>query len=69
MSGDSSRDKEIEGLRDRLTKLSEASLRINKSLDFGDVLQDVVDSARALTGSRYGGITMPEKCRSSSFPA
>ena len=58
MSGDSSRDKEIEGLRDRLTKLSEASLRINKSLDFGDVLQDVVDSARALTGSRYGGITI-----------
>ena len=45
-------------LRDRLAKLSQASLRINESLDFDTVLQEVVDSARALTGSRYGAITV-----------
>ncbi|MCY4664917.1 MAG: GAF domain-containing protein, partial [Acidimicrobiaceae bacterium] len=38
--------------------MSEASLRINESLDFDTVLQEVVDSARALTGSRYGAITV-----------
>ena len=42
----------------RLSLLSEASLRINESLDFDTVLQDVVDSARTLTGSRYGAITV-----------
>ena len=41
----------------RLSRLSEAILRINESLDFDTVLQEVVDSARALTGSRYGAIT------------
>ena len=53
------RDREIAELRGRLSRLSEASLRINESLDFDTVLQDVVDSARALTGSRYGAITIP----------
>ena len=48
---------EIEALRDRLSRLSEASLRINESLDLDTVLQEVVDSARALTGSPYGVIT------------
>ena len=38
--------------------MSEASLRINESLDFDTVLQEVVDSARTLTGSRYGAITV-----------
>ena len=42
---------------DRLSKLSEASLRINESLDLDTVLQGVLDSARSLTGARYGGIT------------
>ncbi|MDE0579289.1 MAG: response regulator [bacterium] len=42
----------------RLSRLGEASLRINKSLDFDTVLQEVVDSARALTGSRYGALTV-----------
>ena len=41
-----------------MTKLSEASRRINESLDFHNVLQDVVDSARDLTYARYGGITV-----------
>ena len=53
------RDREIAELRERLSRLSEASLRINESLDFDTVLQEVVDSARALTASRYGAITIP----------
>ena len=48
-------------LRERLARLSQASLRINESLDFDTVLQEVVDSARALTGSRYGAITVLDK--------
>ena len=32
-------------------------LRINASLDVATVLREVVDSARALTGARYGAIT------------
>ena len=44
-------------LRDRLSRLSAASLRINESLDFGTVLQEVLDSARSLTGAHYGIIT------------
>ena len=48
----------MEELRDRLSRLSEASLRINESLDFDTVLQEVVDSARTLTASRYGAITV-----------
>ncbi len=50
--------RENEALRERLSRLSGASLRINESLDFDTVLQEVVDSARALTGSRYGAITV-----------
>ena len=45
-------------LRQRLSRLSEASLRINESLDFDDVLQGVLDSARSLTAARYGVITL-----------
>ncbi len=46
--------REIEALRERLSRLSEASLRINESLDFETVLQGVLDSACVLTGARYG---------------
>ena len=52
------RDREIEALRDRLSSLTEASLRINESLDLDRVLQGVLDSARTLTGARYGVITL-----------
>ena len=52
------RDQQIEALRDRLSRLSEASLHINESLDFETVLQGVLDSARALTNARYGVITL-----------
>ncbi len=50
--------RENEALRDRLSRLSEASLHINASLDFDTVLQGVLDSARALTGAFYGVLTL-----------
>ena len=49
---------ELRALQERLTKLSEASLRINENLDFDSVLQDVVDSARNISDARYGGMTV-----------
>ena len=52
------RDRRIQQLEERLSRLSEASLRINESLDFDTVLQEVVDSARTLTASRYGAMTV-----------
>lgn len=51
------RDRQVAVLRDRLVRLSQASLRINESLDLNTVLQEVVDSTRSLTGARYGGLT------------
>ena len=57
MNRDDPRDLEMQALRDRLSRLSEASLRINESLDFDTVLQEVVESARVLTDSRYGVLT------------
>ena len=51
-------DLEMRALQVRLTKLSEASLRINENLDFDSVLQDVVDSARNISDARYGGMTV-----------
>ncbi len=54
--------------KDRLSLLSEASLRINESPDYDTVLQDVVDTARILTGCRYGAITvLDEKGELSDF--
>ncbi len=51
---------QVEALRDRLSRLRHASLRINESLDYDTVLQGVLDSARSLTGARYGVITLLE---------
>ena len=45
-------------LRDRLARLSEAHLHISESLDFDTMLQELLDSARSLTGARYGVITL-----------
>ena len=58
MKGDDARDLELQTLRDRLSRLSDASLRINESLDFDTVLHEVLDSARELTGARYAVITL-----------
>ena len=44
-------------LPERLTRLSEASLRINDGLELDEVLQRVLDGARSLTGARYGLLT------------
>ena len=43
-----------EALRDRFSRLSAAILRISTSLELETVLREVVDSARALSGARYG---------------
>ena len=64
---------EVAALRERLSRLSEASRRINESLDFQTVLQGVLDSARDLTASQYGVITLfdptgqIEDCLASGF--
>ena len=50
-------DRRIGELEERLALLTQASLRINQSLDVSSVLQGVLDSARALTGARYGVMT------------
>ena len=51
-------EQEVQSLRDRLFRLSAASLRINESLDFETVLQGVLDGARPLTNARYGVISL-----------
>ena len=43
---------------DRLSRMSEASLRITESLELDAVLQGVVDGARTLTGAGHGGVTV-----------
>ena len=48
----------IRDLEERLSRLSEAGLRITEDLDFNTVLQGVLDSARSLTGARYGVIAL-----------
>ena len=48
--------RENESLRERISALSAASLRVGASLDLDTVLHEVVESARALTGARYGAI-------------
>ena len=47
---------ENKALRSRLTKLSEASIRITEQLDVGSVLQEVIDSACLLTNAQYGAL-------------
>ena len=50
--------REIAALRERLSRLSEASLHITEDLDLDAVLQGVLDEARSLTGARMGGVTI-----------
>ena len=47
---------EIAALRERISALSAASLRISASLDLETVLREVVESAQSLTGARLGAI-------------
>ena len=46
--------REAEALRERLSRLSQTSLRINEDLALETVLQEVVSGARALTEARRG---------------
>ena len=64
MNREDERDREIQALRDRLFRLSEASLRINESLDLDTVLQNILDSARVLTEARYGAMTLFDETES-----
>ena len=50
--------RENDVLRERLSRLSQASLRVKASLNFDTVWQQALDSARSVTGSRYGVIAL-----------
>ena len=52
------KNRENQALRDRLSRLTGAILRISSSLDLETVLREVVDNGRVLTGARYGAITI-----------
>ena len=56
MSGSDEPRQEIAALRERNSRLHAAILRISASLDLDTVLREIVDSARALIGARYGMI-------------
>ena len=49
---------EAQQARERLAKFRDAALRVNESLDVDEVLQGVLDSARELTGGRYGLLSL-----------
>ena len=53
--------REVDVLRERLSRLSEANVRINESLDFDTVLQGILDSARSLTGARFGLLVLADE--------
>ena len=55
------RGKEIARLRERMARLSSASLRISENLDLESVLREVVDSARVLTGAANAVITTADR--------
>ena len=70
MKNTDERDQQIEALRNRLSRLSEASLRINESLDLDTVLQEILDSARSLTDARCGVIvSVDDKGQAEDFLA
>ena len=50
--------REVRALRERLSRLSEASLRITEDLDVDTVLHEVVDGARSITEAKRSGITV-----------
>ena len=58
MVSEMSARQEVAAQRERLSQLCDAFLRINETLDFDSVLQEVLDSARSLTGARYGVIVL-----------
>ena len=68
MKNTDERDQQREASRNRLSRLSEASLRINESLDLDTVLQEILDSARSLTDAWCGVIlTLDDKGQMEDF--
>ena len=61
MSGAGDAALEMESLRERQSRFRDAALRINESLDLDEVLQEVLDSARELTGAHYAVIALGEE--------
>ena len=60
--------RQLEALQERVARLSAAVLRVSASLDLDTVLQEAVDSARALTGAGYGAVaTVDEAGRPRQF--
>ena len=53
--------RQIRALRERIYTLNAAILRISATLDVDTVLREVVESARELTGARYGVIATVEE--------
>ena len=53
--------RENDALRERISTLSAAILRISATLDLDTVLAEVVESARGLTGARYGVIVTADE--------
>ena len=51
------RDREMEALRENLSRQGLASLRIIENLDVDAVLEDVMEDARSLTGAFHAVIT------------
>ena len=56
LDGPGERDRRIQQLIGRLSRLRGAVHRISERLDFGTFLQEVVDSSRTLMASRCGAI-------------
>ena len=50
-------NREIQALRERISALGAASLRVGSSLDLDTVLREIAESARVLTAARYAVIT------------
>ena len=63
------RDQQTEVPRNRFSRLREASLRINESLDLDTVLQEILDSARSLTDARCGVIVSLDEGQVEDFLA
>ncbi len=57
MNGPDDTRRALQAAHERLAALSAAILRTSASLDLATVLQEAADTARALTGARYGIIT------------
>ena len=70
MKNTDNRDQQTAAPHDRLSRLSETSLRINESLDLDTVLQEILDSAGSLTDARCGVIvTLDDKGQVEDFLA